>query len=80
MNAYATLIQRFYRFYIQYIKTKKVGIAIIENEENTVIETVQYRRRIQRPYENLYELFCYLYKKILIRYILQILYVKSQDD
>jgi hypothetical protein len=79
MNAYATLIQRFYRFYVQYIKTKKVGIAIIENEENTVIETVQYRRRIQRNYENLYELFCYLYKKILIRYILQILYVKNQD-
>ena len=79
MNAYATLIQRYYRFYLEYVKNRNIGIAIIENEENTVIETVQYRRRIRGSFGSLYELFCYLYKKILIRYILQILLVKNQD-
>ena len=75
MNAYATIIQRYYRDYIQYVKNKNTTITIIQ-QTNTVIENVQYKRRKIFRFRNLKELFCQFYKKKLVKNIIELLYMK----
>jgi hypothetical protein len=76
MNAYATLIQRYYRYYIQNVKNKNTTITIIE-QTNTVIESVQYKRRKIHRFRNLKELFSQFYKKKLVKNVIELLYWKS---
>ena len=76
MNAYATIIQRYYRDYIQYVKNKNTTITIIE-QTNTVIESVQYKRRKIYRFRNLKELFNQFYKKKLVKNVIELLYFKS---
>ena len=76
MNAYATIIQRNFRYYIQYVKNKNTTITIIE-QTNTVIESVQYKRRKIYRFRNLKELFNQFYKKKLVKNVIELLYFKS---
>ena len=77
MNAYATLIQRYYRYYVEYIKNKRTTVTIIEQSNNTIMETVHYRRRVNYHDYNLRDLFYNFYRKKLVKNIIELLYLKS---
>ena len=82
MIAYATLIQRYYRFYIECLKQKKKVIEIIE-ESNTIIETSQ-KKRIPINYnlkkeQNIQVIFWYFYKKLFVKRIKDIFSFKSYN-
>ncbi len=46
MNAYSTLIQRYYRNYVEYSKNKRTTVTIIEQSNSIIMETVHHRGRV----------------------------------